>query len=236
MSWFLISASTWQKDPDQAYKTFFFGYSIQKLWAILVGRILIEDFRLTFGKILPAAFQRRSKPGEKRNRQHSNDDSAPKDRRLFQRQRASSALALVWHELRVRIVQGRNLTPMDHAFFFFGKMITSDPYVQVLLGQKSFGSTPYIPKTLNPVFPKNMSSFRMAVLPKSLRIFQHVECRIFDYDASSKDDAMGTVLVPIPEERNKPVRGWYGVGKGKGDTFCKGASGELLVEIEVVRP
>jgi hypothetical protein len=95
MSWFLISASTWQKDPDQAYKTFFFGYSIQKLWAILVGRILIEDFRLTFGKILPAAFQRRSKPGEKRNRQHSNDDSAPKDRRLFQRQRASSALALV---------------------------------------------------------------------------------------------------------------------------------------------
>ena len=233
VSWFLISASTMQGDATQAYKTYFFGFTLQKSWAIVIGFILLEEFRQVLGLFAPALFQQDKKSNEKANKK-SKDAPKKSDRPLLNR--PSSVLALVWHELRVRIIQGRNLTPMDHAFVFFGRMVTSDPYVQVLLGQKSFGNTPFIPKTLNPVWPKNGSTFRMAVLPKSLEVYQTIECRIYDYDTSSQDDAMGTVHVPIPTKRNKPVRGWYSVGKGKGENYCKGATGELYVEVEIICP
>jgi C2 domain len=233
ISWFLMWASTFQKDAGHAYQTFFFGFSLQKLWGVGVACILFEDVRLVVDQINPG------KKATKKGKNHGADDengTIARNRRLFRRQRHSSVLALEWHELRVRIVKGRNLVPMDHAFIFFGKMVTSDPYVEVLLGTNSFGSTPYVRKTLNPVWPEHGSSFRIAVLPKSLEISKGIECRIFDYDSSSKDDAMGTVFVPIPKERNKPVQGWYSVGTGKGDTFCKAASGELYVQVEVVCP
>ena len=231
LSWILIAAATIQGDATQSYKTYFFGFALQKSWAIVIGCILVEDFRQVFGELAPALFKQ-----EKTKEKAKKSKAGPKtlDRRLLNR--TSSVLALVWHELRVRIIQGRNLTPMDHAFLFFGRMVTSDPYVQVLLGQKSFGNTPFIPKTLNPVWPKNGSTFRMAVLPKSLEVYQTIECRIYDYDTSSQDDAMGTVHVPIPKQRNKPVRGWYSVEKGKGENYCKGATGELYVEVEIVCP
>lgn len=228
-SWFLMLVSTIQRDSDQAYRTFFFGYVLQKLWASGLGYILIKDLRFEFGFSQQEEEDRTIEGAVYNSTRRINNTSTQKMMR-----RQSSSLALQWHELRVRVIKGRDLVPMDHAFLFFGKMVTSDPYVEVLLGQNSLGTTPYVRKTLNPKWPEKSNTFRMAVLPKSLEVWKEVECRIFDYDANSSDDVMGTVMVRIPTTLNTPVRKWYPVGTGSGDLYCKEASGELMVEVEVI--
>jgi len=245
LGWFLITLSTFQKDERRSYVTYFFGWTMQKLWGLAIGFILMEDLKLIIGRTSAARTRFRDGKAEteknmsepdRNNTKKSSSSRKSNDGRLGRLERTQSALALIWHELRIRIIQGRNLTPMDHAFVFFGRLVTSDPYVQVFYGQKCFGTTPYISKTLNPVWPKMKSTFRMAVLPSSLEVIRKIECRIFDYDASSSDDNMGTVRIPIPTTTNEPIRGWYSVGKGFGESFCEGAKGELFVEVEVVGP
>ena len=93
------------------------------------------------------------------------------------------------------------------------------------------GETSIVWKTLNPKWEHE--KFKMPVLPKSLKKFDNVECLIYDKDRISSDDSMGTVVVPIPQLLNKPVNGWFPVHNGKGDDFCRNATGELKVEIEL---
>jgi hypothetical protein len=88
-----------------------------------------------------------------------------------------------------------------------------------------------VKKTLNPVWTDE--TFRISVLPRMIDYFKTVELNIFDHDKLSANDPMGTVYVPIPTMRNRKVRKWYPVEKGEGENYCRNASGELLVEIEL---
>jgi hypothetical protein len=45
---------------------------------------------------------------------------------------------------------------------------------------------------------------------------------------------MGTVFVKIPSTLNKKITGWYPVENGEGQTYCRNATGELKVEVEVL--
>lgn len=227
-SWALMFLSTMQSDPVQAYRTYFFGYAVQKLWAIGLAYVLYQDlilsidFDRTTTKVAATAKPSTLAIGRPALSTNKRD-------LLLTRK---SSLALVFYEIRVRVIKGRDLVPMDHAFKFFGRMTTSDPYVVILLGPNHVGKTSYVPKTLDPVWPNRV--FRTAVLPKSIEIYKQIECQIFDYDCSSSDDPMGTVYVPIPSEYNTKVSGWYKVQQGKGEAYCEQASGELFVEIEVI--
>lgn len=227
-SWLLMFLSTLQSNPHQAYRTYFFGYAIQKLWAIGLGYVLYQDLKLSLDLDRTKSI---SPPPAKPSTLAIGRPAAPTSRRELLLSRKSS-LALVFYEIRIRVIKGQNLVPMDHAYKFFGKMTTSDPYVVLLLGPNHIGKTIYVPKTLDPVWPNRI--FRTAVLPKSIEIYKHIECQIFDYDCSSSDDPMGTVYVPIPKEYNTKITKWYKVQKGKGEAYCEQATGELLVEIEVI--
>ena len=227
-SWMLIVLSTMQGDPDKAFRTYFFGYVIQKVWGLGIAYLLYQDLMMSFDffngneKVTQLAKSSTLAIGR---------PSGFIDRRELLMKRKSS-LALILYEIRVRVIMGRNLVPMDHAFKFFGKMTTSDPYVVLSLGPNIVGKTIYVPKTLNPVWPNKV--FRMSVLPKSIEIYQKIECQIYDYDYKASDDPMGTVFVPIPEQYNTKVTRWYPVQKGNGEAYCENATGELLVEIEVI--
>jgi hypothetical protein len=132
-------------------------------------------------------------------------------------------------EIIVTICEGRDLVAKDKNMF--GRPTTSDPYVKLSLGRNKLGKTSIIKKTLDPNWGNE--TFRLSVAPRSLEVTKSIECRIFDYDAMSSDDAMGTVFVPIPRTRNTNIGKWYPVERGEDINFCKNATGELLVEVEV---
>jgi hypothetical protein len=134
-------------------------------------------------------------------------------------------------ELRIQILAGRNLVPKD--MNIFGRKTRSDPYVILYHGINKMGKTSIIYKTLNPVWENELC--RSPVLPEALDYCKEIEAHVFDHDLLSEDDPMGTVYIPIPETHNSKVTGWYQVENGKGPDFCKNASGELYLSIEVRR-
>ena len=132
-------------------------------------------------------------------------------------------------DVHIRILEGRNLVAKDKNIF--GKHTTSDPYIKIYHANNYVGETAIVWKTLNPVWKDE--KFKLPVIPKALKTFDNVEFNIYDRDRLSSDDSMGTVNVPIPLRLNKKVTGWYPVMNGKGTDFCKNATGELRVEIEL---
>lgn len=226
-SWLLIYLSTLQSDHNKAYQIYFFGYVIQKVWALGMGYVLYQDLMMSFDF---RSTQKATQPARSSTLAIGRPSGSIDRRELLLKRKSS--LALILYEIRVRVIMGRNLVPMDHAYKLFGKMTTSDPYVMVSLGPNLVGKTPFVPKTLNPVWPNKV--FRMTVLPKSIEIYKTLECLIYDYDYKASDDPMGTVYVPIPEQYNTKITRWYEVQQGRGETYCENATGELLVEIEVV--
>jgi hypothetical protein len=212
-SWALLFLSTLKTDEAQAYQTYFFGYALQKVWALILLYILVQDLRLV---VRSGSGGDESEPG-----------SGAGKRRPLQRQ---SSLAMIVYEFRIRVLAGKNLIPKDTNLF--GRKTTSDPYVIVQFGPNEIGRTPIVPKTLDPVWPKHM--LRMAVLPKSLEIHKGIKFFIFDHDNISADDAMGTVYVPIPPKYDHKYSKWFHVHKGKGEYFCHDARGDLQIEIEIV--
>jgi hypothetical protein len=211
-SWVLLLLSTYKTDEAQAYTTHFFGYAIQKLWALFLGYILLQDLRLNM-----AAADSSPGSGSAKN----------KPRPVIRRQ---SSLAIFFYEIRIRIVEGRDLVAKDTNLF--GRKTTSDPYVIAHFGPNQIGKTPIVPKTLDPVWPKHL--LRLAVLPKSLDIYKEIKLYIYDHDNMSSDDAMGTVFVPVPFKRDVKLSKWFKVHKGSGESFCHDAKGELLVEISII--
>jgi hypothetical protein len=134
-------------------------------------------------------------------------------------------------ELRIQILAGRNLVPKD--MNIFGRKTRSDPYVVLYHGENKMGKTSIIYKTLNPVWENELC--RSPVLPEALEYCKEIEAHVFDHDLLSEDDPMGTVYIPIPETHNSKVTGWYQVENGSGPDFCKNASGEIYLSIEVRR-
>ena len=132
-------------------------------------------------------------------------------------------------DLVVTVQEGRELVAKDSNIW--GKAVSSDPYVEVCHGQNRLGKTAIVKKTLNPVWTDE--TFEISVLPRMIDYFKTVEFNIFDHDKLSANDPMGTVYVPIPTMRNRKIRKWYRVEKGEGDNYCRNATGELLIEIEL---
>ena len=135
-------------------------------------------------------------------------------------------------EIRVTLIEGRDLVPKDQNIF--GKFTTSDPYVVVKYGNDDFGRSHTIRKTLNPVFTKS-DVFTLHVHPGSLES-KKLELHLFDFDFSSEDDAMGVVTIPLPAYTDTNITNWYPVEKGKGVDYCEDASGELKVNVQVKHP
>jgi len=135
-------------------------------------------------------------------------------------------------EIRVTLIEGRDLVPKDQNIF--GKFTTSDPYVVVKYGIDDFGRSHTIRKTLNPVFTKS-DVFTLHVHPGSLES-KKLELHLFDFDFSSEDDAMGVVTIPLPPCTDTNTTSWYPVEKGKGIDYCEDASGELKVNVQVKHP
>jgi hypothetical protein len=134
-------------------------------------------------------------------------------------------------EIKVRVLQGRDLVAKDTNIF--GRSTTSDPYVIVHMGPNQMGRTSIVPKDLDPVWPPNQY-FRLNVLARSIEVYKQIEFNIYDNDKLSADDPMGTVFVTIPGMRNLKVVNWYRVENGEGQDHCRNATGELLVEVQVL--
>jgi C2 domain len=134
-------------------------------------------------------------------------------------------------QVRVTILEGRNLVPKDQNFW--GKKVSSDPYVKVFHGPNKMGKTCIVKKTLDPKWDDNKETFILNVIPRALDVYKTIECNIFDHDQLSTDDSMGTCFVNIPTSLNTKLTGWYQVEKGEGKNYCRNAKGELKVEIEL---
>jgi hypothetical protein len=212
-SWALLFLSSLKDDESQAYQTYFFGYAIQKVWALFLVYIVLQDLRLKAGDSAEAESSSRARSGQRKSRRKRN-----------------SLASMVFYEFRIRVVAGKDLVPKDTNIF--GKKISSDPYVIVQFGPNEIGRTSIIPKNLDPVWPKEF--MRQAVLPKSLEIHKDIKFFIYDHDTMSTDDAMGTVTVPIPGKYDHKYSKWFDVKKGDGENFCHDARGQLLVEFEIV--
>jgi hypothetical protein len=137
--------------------------------------------------------------------------------------------AIRFSDIKVSVLQGRNLVAKDKNIW--GRHTTSDPYVVLRHGPNKMGKTSIIKKTLDPTW--NDHGFCLSVVPRAIAVYTSIECRIFDHDKLSSDDPMGMVFVPIPTQNNSKVMRWYPVEKGEGESHCRNATGELLIEIEV---
>lgn len=134
-------------------------------------------------------------------------------------------------QVRVTILEGRNLVAKDKNFW--GKKVSSDPYVKVFHGNNKMGKTSIVKKTLDPQWGDKQKAFVLNVIPRVLDVYKTIECNIFDHDQLSSDDSMGTSFVRIPTSLNASHTAWYPVEKGEGKNFCRNAKGELKVEIEL---
>jgi hypothetical protein len=132
-------------------------------------------------------------------------------------------------QVRVTILEGRNLVAKDKNFW--GKKVSSDPYVKVFHGPNKMGKTCIVKKTLDPKWDDQ--TFVLNVIPRALDVYKTIECSIFDHDQLSTDDSMGTCFVNIPNSLNSKHTSWYQVEKGEGKHYCRNAKGELKVEIEL---
>jgi len=96
-------------------------------------------------------------------------------------------LAKLWKlsngELKVSVNFGKNLPAMD-------KSGTSDPYVMVEIGKKTF-KTKHVNKTLNPSWNETFSC--------SLKdpVHEKVLIKVYDYNAFGNANKMGDVILPV---------------------------------------
>mmetsp|Transcript_28177 Transcript_28177/g.40815 ORF Transcript_28177/g.40815 Transcript_28177/m.40815 type:complete len:624 (+) Transcript_28177:142-2013(+) len=159
--------------------------------------------------------------------------------------------------IKITILQGRNLVAKDRALFGIGKKNASDPYVRVFFGGKIHGrtqagrslridqtiergrtETQY--KTLNPHWRRGIvkislnSQMANDLISGKDPSLAKIKLLIFDEDQVSEDDDMGTVVIPLrPLLGQPPEAKWYSVEKGKGEHHVKNATGELQVKVEV---
>ena len=134
-------------------------------------------------------------------------------------------------QVRVTVLEGRNLVAKDKNFW--GKKVSSDPYVKVFHGPNKMGKTCIVKKSLDPKWDDKKVTFVLNVIPRALDVYKTIECNIFDHDQLSTDDSMGTCFVKIPNSLNAKYTSWYPVEKGEGKNYCRNAKGELKVEIEL---
>ena len=117
------------------------------------------------------------------------------------------------NELRVAIVQARGLAIMDKNLLSKGG--SSDPFVEVSLSSaKKAKKTAVKKKTLEPMFREQ---FQWSVSPASSGDQPSLTLNVQDWDAVSKNDAMGSVEIKLDtllERKGAPLRKWYALDTG----------------------
>lgn len=105
------------------------------------------------------------------------------------------------NELHVTVIQGRRLEVKDHSLFGAG---SSDPQVRLKIVGFDQQKTPFIRKSLNPVW--NSRHIFPAVVDNALSLVAIVE----DHNDIKSADFMGKVSLPLGKFNDKqPVRAWY---------------------------
>ena len=141
-------------------------------------------------------------------------------------------------ELDITINQGRNLVPNDGSLF--GKKKSSDPYAAIFWGGEKCGKTKKKGKTLFPEWNENfkikLDSKYMQQVLNGHPSYSMVDIVVFDKDKFSRGDALGTVSIPLTfmdHPTNIPAT-WYTLQKGKEPYYCKKASGEIEIKVNVL--
>ena len=102
--------------------------------------------------------------------------------------------AVVGVEIDCTVMAGRDLVAKDRSLF--GKK-SSDPYVVIMCGKRTLGTTKVVDKSLNPVwnqtFKLNLDAKAAARLESTELVFA-----IFDKDKIGANDPMGVVRPPCP--------------------------------------
>lgn len=139
----------------------------------------------------------------------------------------------------IYVEQGSDLVPMDRNMF--GKRISSDPYVRVILlctpphtisGQTQkkekieLGRTSTVKKNLSPTWGYSVKSD----IPYSRKNeTPRLVFEIFDEDKLSKDDSMGVITLPALEWKDSSTStAWYEIPKGS----AKNVSGKVQIKIK----
>jgi Ca2+-dependent lipid-binding protein len=139
--------------------------------------------------------------------------------------------------ITINVWQGRNLVAKDRSLGFVGRKTTSDSYCRVYLRQNNagqlehLGDTQVFRKSLSPVWNSTKLEKEYGYHQAAMLFHQctaatavWIVIHLFDRDANSQDDPMGTVEIPLDLQQDDSPR-WYPVGKGTGTNFCHNASG-----------
>ena len=106
------------------------------------------------------------------------------------------------NELVVNVIQARNLKVADKNIFRSGG--TSDPFVRLRMVGFDDKTTPYIPKTLTPVWNERyiFTPFNDASLS--------LEVTVYDHNSMQMKKFLGRTLIPLYDFRDKkPRKSWY---------------------------
>jgi stress response protein SCP2 len=151
--------------------------------------------------------------------------------------------ALSGLKVTITILEGRDLIAKDRNLL--GQRTTSDTYVQVYdHNNKYLGRTKTVSKTLVPKWNShNVFSMTLGADSAQNIMRKHANgdpgvtfsLKLFDEDALTENDPMGTVTVPVrpSDVEDDDSSTWYPVEKGSGETFCNNAKGELRVRISL---
>lgn len=125
--------------------------------------------------------------------------------------------------LKIRIIAGRGLPVMDRT----GEL--TDPYVEIRFGDLDPHRTSIFRKSLNPVWNED---FRLEISDDAMLQDEPLELRVFDYDAITADDAIGTVMLDLnpllASESTGQLAGWFPIF----DTI-KDMRGELNIQAKL---
>lgn len=244
-SWVLLSFDSATSSSASAHnKAWYFGLLLEKIGGLLIGYLVyIEAFESQSSSSILETTSEHGGENTATNvkgtssKALSSSKISPhqtmneSNRRVGRRRQLSRQDSLVKTvTLQVRIKQGRDLVAKDTNIF--GKKTTSDPYAKIYIGSTRtlLGKTKIKTKTLNPTWEQ---SFRKTILARSLSDYKHIIVHLFDHDTMSKDDPMGTVVIPLPSMDNLKFVNWYDVTTGDGEMYCSNATGQIYVEIEI---
>ena len=135
--------------------------------------------------------------------------------------------------ITLKILEGRKLVAKDRSLL--GKRTTSDPYVEVFLGDKNYGhKTKVIEKTVDPKWNESFKIFVTGDHARDILRHEHpFRLVIWDKDMAI-DDCMGVVDIIIDDIKMEEPK-WVKVELGTPDIrpegqrihYCKNATGEL---------